>query len=190
MRRANVSLVSRVSRGVTMVELLVVLAIASILLSVAAPAYQQLVRRQQLRAAVTDLVAALDLTRSQAIARGRIVMLAPLDPGGVDWKAGWIVFVDADGNRRPGAGEAVLFQRGPLPDGVRVGIAMTSKAPPAYVAYNGMGRSCSAANSLAARWGTLSLALGDDARNIKINMLGRLRVCDPAVEAACSGVLD
>jgi type IV fimbrial biogenesis protein FimT len=184
MRRANIN------RGVTLVELLVVLAIAGILLSVAAPAYQQVVRRQQLRAAVTDLVAALDLTRSQAIARGRVVMLAPLDPGGEDWKNGWIVFVDADGNRRPDVGETVIFQRGPLPDGVRLGMAFTSKAPPAYVAYNGMGRSCSATNSLAARWGTLSLALGDDARNIKINMLGRLRVCDPAVEATCTGVLD
>jgi len=153
--------------GVTVVELLVVLAIAGILLSVAVPAYQQVVRRQQLRAAVTDLVAALDLTRSQAIARGRVVMLAPLERGGEDWTGGWIVFLDADGNRRPDAGEAVIFQRGPLPDGVRVGMAFTSTAPPAYVAYNGMGRSCSATNSLAARWGTLSLALGGDARNIK-----------------------
>ena len=176
--------------GVTLVELLLVLALAGILLAAAAPAYQQTMQRQRLRAAVTDLVAAIDLTRSQAIARGSMVMLAALDPGGIDWRGGWIVFVDADGNRRPDAGETVLFQRGPLPDGVRVGMAFTSKAPPAYVAYNGMGRSCSATNSLAARWGTLSLALGDDARNIKINMLGRLRVCDPAVEATCTGVLD
>lgn len=176
--------------GVTLVELLLILALAGILLGAAAPAYQQTMQRQRLRAAVTDLVAAIDLTRSQAIARGSIVMLAPLDPGGVDWRGGWIVFVDANGNRRPDVGETAIFQRGPLPDGLRVGISFSSKAPPAYVAYNGAGRSCSASNSLAARWGTLSLALGDNARNIKINMLGRLRVCDPAVEAACTGALD
>ncbi|MET0321992.1 MAG: GspH/FimT family protein [Duganella sp.] len=174
--------------GVTLVELLVVLALAAILLGVAAPSYQELMRRQQLRAAVNDLVAAIDLTRSQALARGRPVMLAPREPGGIDWRLGWIVFVDANGNRRPDAGEAVLFQRGPLPDGVRVAAAFSSNAPPAYLAYNGAGRSCSAGNSLAARWGTLSLALGDHARNIKINMLGRLRVCDPAVEPDCTGV--
>ena len=176
--------------GVTLVELLVVLALAGILLAAAAPVYQQTMQRQRLRAAVTDLVAAIDLTRSQAIARGRMVMLAPIDPGGIDWRGGWTVFVDANGNRRPDAGEAAIFQRGPLPDGLRVGISFSSKAPPAYVAYNGAGRSCSASNGLAARWGTLSLALGDNARNIKINMLGRLRVCDPAVEAACTGALD
>jgi len=176
--------------GVTLVELLLVLALAGILLAVAAPAYQQTMQRQRLRAAVTDLVAAIDLTRSQAIARGSMVMLVPLDPGGIDWRGGWIVFVDANGNRRPDAGETEIFQRGPLPAGLRMGISFSSKAPPAYVAYNGAGRSCSASNSLAARWGTLSLALGDNARNIKINMLGRLRVCDPAVEAACTGALD
>ena len=75
---------SRISAGVTLVELLVVLALAAILLAAAAPAYQHMMQRQQLRAAVTDLVAAIDLTRSQALARGRMVMLAPLDPGGID----------------------------------------------------------------------------------------------------------
>ena len=37
--------------------------------------------------------------------------------------------------------------------------------------------------------GTLSLARGGDARNIKFNMLGRLRVCDPAIDPVnCGGV--
>jgi type IV fimbrial biogenesis protein FimT len=175
--------------GVTLVELLVVLALAGTLLGVAAPSYHDMLRRQQLRAAVNDLVAAIDLTRSQALARGRPVMLTPREPGGIDWQLGWVVFVDADGNRRPGVDEPMLFQRGPLPDGVRMAAAFSSNAPPAYLAYNGAGRSCSAGNSLAARWGTLSLALGDNARNIKINMLGRLRVCDPAVDPDCTGVI-
>ncbi|MET0265794.1 MAG: GspH/FimT family pseudopilin [Duganella sp.] len=175
-------------RGVTLVELMMVLALAGVLLGVAAPAYQQILRGQQLRAAVNDLVAAIDLTRSHALALGRTVLLAPLDPGGVDWRAGWIVFVDSNGNRRPDAGEAVLARRGPLPDGLQMSMVFSSGAAPAYLAYNGAGRSCNAGNSLAARWGTLSLVLGDQARNIKINMLGRLRVCNPASDAACSGV--
>jgi type IV fimbrial biogenesis protein FimT len=55
-------------------------------------------------------------------------------------------------------------------------------------AYNAAGRACSAGNSLAARWGTLSLTQGEDVRNIKINMLGRVRVCDPAQDRAnCDG---
>lgn len=181
----------RQSAGVSLVELLVVLALAGILLGAAAPAYREVMRRQQLRVAVNDLVAAIDLTRSHAIARGGPVMLAPLEAGGIDWAKGWVVFVDANGNRRPDHGEQRIFQRGPLPQGVTVASAFSSGATPLYLAYNGAGRSCSASNSLAARWGTLSLTQGNDARNIKINMLGRLRVCDPASDPAnCGGVND
>lgn len=177
------------SAGVSLVELLVVLVLAGILLGAAAPVYQQVMRRMQLRVAANDLVAAIDLTRSQAITLGRPVLLAPLAPGGTNWEGGWVVFVDDNGNRRPDGGEARIFQHGPLPDGMTLVSAFSSGSLPLYLAYNGAGRSCSASNSLAARWGTLSLAQGDDARNVKINMLGRLRLCDPAIDTAnCDGV--
>jgi type IV fimbrial biogenesis protein FimT len=175
--------------GISLVELLVVLVLAGILLGAAAPAYQHVMRRLQLSVAVNDLVAAIDLTRSQAITLGRPVMLVPLEPNGTDWRQGWVVFVDSNGNRRPDVGEARIFQHGPLPDGMTLESAFSSAGTPLYFAYNGAGRSCSAGNSLAARWGTLSLAQGREVRNIKINMLGRLRVCDPAIDTAnCDGV--
>ena len=181
----------RDNAGVSLVELLMVLVLAGILLGAAAPAYHDVMRRQQLRVAVNDLVAAIDLTRSHAIARGGPVMLGPLDASGTDWAKGWVVFVDANANRRPDVGEQRLFQHGPLPEGMTVVSAFSSGGTPLYLAYNGAGRSCAASNSLSARWGTLSLARGDDARNIKINMLGRLRVCDPATDPVyCGGVTD
>jgi type IV fimbrial biogenesis protein FimT len=179
----------RNNAGVSLVELLVVLVLAGILLGAAASAYQDVMRRQQLRVAVNDLVAAIDLTRSHAIARGGPVMLGPLEVSGTDWAKGWVVFVDGNGNRRPDADEQRLFQHGPLPEGMTVVSAFSSGGAPLYIAYNGAGRSCAASNSLSARWGTLSVTRGDDARNIKINMLGRLRICDPAKDPVnCGGV--
>jgi type IV fimbrial biogenesis protein FimT len=74
----------RNNAGVSLVELLVVLVLAGILLGAAASAYQDVMRRQQLRVAVNDLVAAIDLTRSHAIARGGPVMLGPLEASGTD----------------------------------------------------------------------------------------------------------
>ena len=53
-----------------------------------------------------------------------------------------------------------------------------------------MGRSCSDTSSLAARWGTLSITSGQQARRIKINMLGRARICDPARDGASCGGAD
>jgi type IV fimbrial biogenesis protein FimT len=58
-------------------------------------------------------------------------------------------------------------------------------------AYNGAGRSCAAGNSLAAHWGTLSPVQGRATRNIKINMLGRVRGCDPQVQTSgCDNAAD
>lgn len=178
-------------RGVTLIELLIVLVLAGILLGVAVPAFQDILRRQRLRIATNDLLAAIDLTRSQAIARGSRVLMAPIESPGDDWRRGWAVFVDRNGNRRPDAGEPLIYRHGPLGDDMRLVSRFTSGAAPLYLAYNAAGRACSADNSLAARWGTLSLTQGEDARNIKINMLGRVRVCDPATEpATCSGATE
>jgi type IV fimbrial biogenesis protein FimT len=176
-------------RGFSLVETLVVLAIAAILLGLAAPDLGALVRTQQLKAAGGDLLGAIDLARAQALARGRQVKLMPLDPAGRDWSRGWTVFQDADGDGRPGPGDDTIAVHGALAPGIAVVFAFTSPAPPYYIAYNGAGRSCSENNSAAARWGTLSLFHGDGIRRIKINMLGRARSCDPARDAACDGAM-
>ncbi|OBV41434.1 type IV fimbrial biogenesis protein FimT [Janthinobacterium psychrotolerans] len=175
--------------GHTLLELLAVLAITILLAGAALPSLQEMLARQRLRAASNDLYSAIELTRALAMARGRRVLLMPAGSGGLDWRLGWLVFVDRNGNLAYDAGDELLFRQGPLASGIEVRFGFTSGAKPLYIAYNGAGRSCSASNSLAARWGTMSLILGNQARHIKINMLGRVRVCDPQRDTAnCSGV--
>lgn len=165
--------------GLALVELMIVLAIMAVLAGLAAPDLRDLIRRYRLDAAVTDLFGAIDLTRSQAIARGSRVQLVPLEAGGANWSSGWIVFVDADGDRRPGPAEEVIASHGPLPEGIVISFNFTSNKLPYYIAYNGAGRSCSYTSSMAARWGTLSLHQDGQIRRIRINMLGRARICNP-----------
>jgi len=177
--------------GLTLIELLVVLALVVVLLGVAAPAFQQSLQRMRLQTATADLLAAIDLTRSQAMARGTKVLMAPLDPAGADWQRGWAIFEDRNGNRRPDADETILYRHDPLRTGIAVTYRFTSGGTPTYIAYNAAGRTCRADNSLTARWGTLTLTQGDDTRNIVINMLGRARACDPRREPSnCSGAAD
>jgi type IV fimbrial biogenesis protein FimT len=171
----------------SLVELMAVLAVAGIVLALAAPDLRALLRVQQLKAASGELFSAIGLARAQALARGRIVVLAPLDAAGRDWRSGWTVFVDRDGDGRPGPDEERIAVHGPLAPGMEVGFAFTSPAPPQYIAYNGAGRGCGAANGAQARMGTLSLFHGGAVRRIKINMLGRARLCDPARDAGCDG---
>ena len=177
--------------GHTLLEVLAVLSIAALLAAAALPSLQQMLARQQLRAAAGELFSAIELTRAQAMARGQRVLLMPADSGGMDWRTGWLVFIDRNASLAFDGGDELLFRQGPLAAGITAQFAFSSAAAPLYIAYNGAGRSCSATNSLAARWGTLSLALGKQQRHIKINMLGRVRVCDPQQQAAnCSGVAD
>ena len=173
--------------GFSLVEMTVVLAVAGVLLALAAPDLGALIRHQQLKSASGDLFAALGMARSQALARGRVVKLLPRDPGGADWRRGWRVFVDRDGDGQPGPGDEFIAEHGPMPPGMAVAFAFTGSAPPYYIAYNGAGRSCSDSNSAAARYGTLSLFHGSAIRRIKINMLGRARTCDPARDPSCDG---
>ena len=174
--------------GFTLIELIAVLAIAAAMMSVALPDLRQMIRAQQIKAAVNDLFGAIELTRSQAIARGRKVALVPADGAAPDWRRGWVVFVDQDGDRRPGDGEEVIMRHGPLAEGIAVDTAFSSQQGAPYLAYNSMGRSCSDTSSMAARWGTLSMTSDRQTRRIKINMLGRARICDPARDgASCAG---
>jgi len=172
--------------GFSLPELCIVLAVSAIVLAIAVPDLRDLVRAQQLKAATGDLFAAIDLARAQALARGRQVKVVPRDPLGADWRLGWQVLGDRDRDGRPGTDE-LIAEHGPLPPGIAVDFAFTNVARPYYIAYNGAGRSCAAGNSAAARWGTVSLFHGGHIRRIKINMLGRARVCDPARDAGCDG---
>jgi type IV fimbrial biogenesis protein FimT len=175
------------SGGFSLVELGVVLAVAGIALAVAAPGLRDTLRTQQLKAGANDLFDAINLARSQAMTRNERVKLVPRDGGGVDWTRGWTVFVDRDGDRQPGPGDQIISVHGPLADGMAARFSFTSPAAPYYIAYNGAGRSCSDTSSAAARFGTLSLFHGERVRRIKINMLGRARVCDPARDSSCDG---
>ena len=177
----------RCANGLSMVELLVVLVIAGLLMGMAMPALRDLIERHQLETATADLFGAIDLARSQAIARGRRVTLAPLDPAGADWARGWVVFVDRNGDRRPGPLDEVISSRGEVPEGMVATFAFTSGTAPYYIAFNGAGRSCSHASSLASRFGTLSLHYAGQIRRIKVNMQGRVRVCNPARDGAACG---
>jgi type IV fimbrial biogenesis protein FimT len=172
--------------GFSLPELMTVLAIAAILAALALPNMGAVLRAQRLKVAVNDLFGSIGMTRAQALARNAHVQMTPRDPLGTDWTRGWTVFVDRDADGRPGAGDEILAEHGALANGIAIRFALTSAAAPFYIAYNGAGRSTSNTGD-AARFGTISLFQDNAIRRIKINMLGRARICDPARDDACEG---
>lgn len=76
------------SHGFTLVELLVVMAIAAILAAMAGPAFTEMIARQRTKAAATDLYLSMNKARSEAIKRNANITINPV---GGNWQAGWQV---------------------------------------------------------------------------------------------------
>jgi type IV fimbrial biogenesis protein FimT len=90
-------------RGMTAIELLIGLAVATVVLLVAIPGTSLLIERHRLKSASTDLVSSLYLARSEAQIRASTVKVCPSDDGRScrsdgDWTRGWLVFSDGNGD--------------------------------------------------------------------------------------------
>ena len=91
------------SRGFTLIELMITLVLAAIILTLAVPGFQDIIRNNRAATQANELVTALGLARSEAVKRGARVSLCPSTDqasctGGADWSNGWIVFLDTAAN--------------------------------------------------------------------------------------------
>ena len=76
--------------GMTLVEILVVVAIAAVLATIAVPSLQSTVKRNRVDAASNQFVAMLSMARSEAVKQGSPVTIASTS-GTLDWSLGWTV---------------------------------------------------------------------------------------------------
>ena len=94
--------------GFTVIELLVVVAIAAIFLALGVPSFTDFIRQTRLSSAMNDLSADLFLARSEAIKRNSRVLVCAratatattcsTTPAAGTWMNGWLVCFDADSN--------------------------------------------------------------------------------------------
>jgi type IV fimbrial biogenesis protein FimT len=73
-------------RGFTLIEMMVSLAIITILLVIAVPSMNALIRDQRVKAAAFDVLSTFAFARSEAIKRNANVVVTP---NAVDWGSGW-----------------------------------------------------------------------------------------------------
>lgn len=166
--------------GFTLVELLAVLAIASVLLGAAAPAFTALVRSVKLTTATNDLFGGLLLARSEAAKRNSRAVVCKSADGATctaagGWEQGWIVFHDADNNALRDASEPVISRMQALPEDLRLSGNLNVAR---YVSYSPTGESRLVGGGFQA--GTITLChpslRGGEARSIVISASGRPRV--------------
>ena len=98
------------SRGFTLLELMVVLALAAVILGLGAPNFRDFQRNNRLTVAANDVLGVVITSRSEALRRQITVSMCPsADPEDEDATcgdgSGWIVFEDPDANCERDAGE-------------------------------------------------------------------------------------
>ena len=170
------------NRGFTLLEALVVLALLSVLLSLAAPSFQGLRHKHQMQSQAEQLQSSLMLARTEALRRQQRVTLCVREStarAGPDcakagsWAQGWVVFVDGNDNGRREATETVLQLQDALPGFLTLkGNATVNR----YISYGPQGRSQSTTGALQA--GTLTLCGSGQAHvwRVVINAVGKPRL--------------
>jgi prepilin-type N-terminal cleavage/methylation domain-containing protein len=178
MNLANEHLVMRQSsqHGMTLIELLVTLAVVAVFATLAAPGMQSLMASQQVSAAASELQASTLQTRNTALARNQQTVMQPLDGTNStngDFKNGWRIYVDVNGNQSYDAGTDVLiFSHDALPDSITV-TPPTGKAN--QMTYSGLGFLVSTWSTGNATW-TISATSTTRTKSLTISTSGRVRV--------------
>jgi type IV fimbrial biogenesis protein FimT len=91
--------------GFSLIELVVVMSIVGILMAIAVPSYKYVTTANRVSSEVNSLLGDLQFARAEAIKEGQTVTVcassdgATCSAGATDWKIGWIVFSDVNGDQ-------------------------------------------------------------------------------------------
>ena len=92
-------------RGFSLIELMIALAVAGVLITLAIPAFTDTIRNNRLSAQANEFIYALKFARAEAIKRGVPVTIcrssnqtACTTGGTANWESGWIIFAENAGN--------------------------------------------------------------------------------------------
>lgn len=164
--------------GFTLIELIVTIAVAIILATVAVPSFQTIIKNNKLATTANDLISGIALARTEAIKRGaRVSMCASTDQATcstsrTNWDSGWLVFTDPDADGVLDAGEELIRVAN------RSGPPTIRQSATTILSYRGVGFRNDTDPPIV-------INICDDrgadfARQLSINTAGRTRVCRDA----------
>jgi type IV fimbrial biogenesis protein FimT len=163
---------SDVAHGFTLIELMVVLAVAAVVIGLAVPSMSQFMLSGKLRAYSNEVVASAVLARSEAIKRNQSVRLCVANAAGDDcesgsWESGWVVITSDD---------QVLHRQLPISDGFKI-LSATDE-----LTFQPSGMGATAANLTVCR---ATPSVGSQERIVTISATGRTSVTKPTTPSSC-----
>lgn len=120
------------SRGFTLFELIITLAIICITLAIAIPSFDKQIRHSHTEAATLTLLNAIETSRSTAVFTNTRTMLLATNK---KWHDGWVLFIDADDDGALDNEETIVQNENSLK-----GVFISARAPAnEYVSFIGTG---------------------------------------------------
>ncbi len=171
--------------GVTLVEVLVVLALVFTMQAIATPAMGKLTDSFRLTASTNTLLSSLQLARNEAIKRNSRVVVCRSSTGlrcstTGGWQDGWIVFHDTNNDADLDPGEELLLREAASSQVLLTGNSTVAT----YVSYTGMGMARHTSGAFQA--GTFTVCTPSqrpvEARQVVLSNTGRVRTSKLTLE--------
>lgn len=181
------ALPSRAAKGITLVELMVVVAVVAIMAAIAFPSFRGTMQSNRVAAGINELNAALALARSEALRSPGGAAVCTTTDGlacdGTSWDDGWMVWADFDGNGLPGGTHDRIIRYFEPDPGLTVSAASAGgNAFENKIRFDSRGRTVEHAVTL--RLQPLECTAGQDlARTLRITPTGQIRMEKVTCEA-------
>ena len=173
----------RSAGGFSLIEAVIVMAVATIGLAIGVPSYQGMTERARISSAMHLLSAHMASARNTAISYRIPTVVCPSNRSGGcrtdgDWSQGWLMFFDPDGNRQPDIPQDILRdENAPIHPSLRI-VSSNGRAQLRYLAD---GRS--AGSNLTVRLCRADKLMG----RVIVNNTGRVRSERASGSTPCMG---
>ncbi|MBI1625097.1 GspH/FimT family pseudopilin [Comamonas suwonensis] len=178
--------------GFTLIELMVIIAIAGVLLSLAAPGFISFQRNSELTSLANKILGSINSARSEAMKSGRNAFVVPNDSS--SWSTGWFVYVDMNSNNSFDEGTDLFIQTQPaLVSYITMTGNNNAAASNPYISFDSAGYARTVGGS-----GLTNLALSikrndvstaetpEQSRLVIVARTGRTRACKPSTDSSCT----
>ncbi|MBF0193964.1 MAG: GspH/FimT family pseudopilin [Magnetococcales bacterium] len=169
----------KVNSGFTLLELLIVIAIAFVLISLAVPTFSLIIKDNRMIVRVNNFIGLTSYARSEAVKRSSRITICPSTTGTTclttgTWESGWAIFVDADDSGTLNTGDTLLkVNAGVTGNDITIRGSANIQS---YISYNANGLIRKIDGSLQS--GSMVFCddrgAGTDARTVTISAVGRL----------------